>query len=69
MEEKTKICFKCGKEKPLSKFYVHKQMGDGHLNKCKECTKDDVRKNLSLKSDDLEWRKKRGLEGEKNIVG
>ena len=39
-----KACFKCNIEKPLTDFYKHRQMGDGHLNKCKDCTKNDVHK-------------------------
>lgn len=38
-----KRCFKCGIEQPLENFYRHPEMGDGHLNKCKDCTKLDMR--------------------------
>lgn len=34
-----KICKRCEVEKPLSEYYVHRWMSDGHLNFCKECIK------------------------------
>lgn len=40
-----KTCRKCKRALPITDFYVHPSMGDGRLNKCKECTKADVRRN------------------------
>lgn len=45
----SKVCFKCGVEKPLTDFYKHPKMADGHVNKCKLCNKKDVRENRSQK--------------------
>jgi len=55
MNEITKICFKCGEEKPLSAYYKHKQMADGHLNKCKECTKKDSINTYNVNMKNQDW--------------
>jgi len=53
MEEKK--CFKCNQVKPLIYFYKHTGMKDGHLNKCKTCTRDDSVKRKERKSKDPKW--------------
>lgn len=60
-----KKCFKCGIEKELSEYYVHPQMGDGHLNKCKDCTKKDSKSRINILCLDATWiesEKRRGRE-------
>lgn len=55
-----KTCFKCGAVKPLSEFYKHKMMADGHLNKCKVCTKTDVKARRKINPAVQEYDRKRG---------
>jgi hypothetical protein len=59
-----KKCFKCGIEKELFEFYAHPQMGDGHLNKCKECTKNDVHKDYQKNIVNPEWHQKEKNRGQ-----
>jgi hypothetical protein len=48
-----KTCFKCSRSLPIDEFYQHPQMADGHLNKCKACTKADSRKRYYDKHDEV----------------
>lgn len=55
----TKRCFKCGKVKSLDEFYKHPKMKDGHLGKCKECTKRDISKDRINNPEKLKARDKK----------
>jgi len=48
---RSKTCFKCNAVKPLEEFYKHPMMLDGHVNKCKECNKNDVTTNRNKNID------------------
>lgn len=64
-----KVCFKCGVEKPLTDFYKHPRMADGHVNKCKECNKRDVTDNRNSKLEEVrEYDRTRGNRQPKSYV-
>lgn len=55
-----KECFKCHRTLDITEFYAHPKMKDGHLNKCKDCTKKDVSERYRLVFEDrAEYEKKR----------
>lgn len=41
---RKKTCNECLKDKTLRQFQKHPQMKDGHLNQCKECVSDYMKR-------------------------
>ncbi len=65
-----KECFRCKRTLPLTDFYKHPEMADGHLGKCKECNKQDVRANYEKRREQyLEYDRKRYRESAKRRAG
>lgn len=50
-----KRCRKCQRDLPLSEYYPHPKMADGHLNKCKSCQKAASTARIEQKMKDPDW--------------
>lgn len=44
MDDITRVCRKCGQEKPLSEFVKDKNCALGHTHTCKQCNREYYRK-------------------------
>lgn len=60
MDNQMQTCFKCKRTLPLSDFYVHSKMANGHLGKCKDCTRADTKKRTDALRSSPEWVEKEG---------
>ncbi len=69
MKPSHKTCFRCDRDLPLGMFYKHSVMKDGHLGKCKDCAKLDVRNNYALKRSQYQAYEKRRFQTPKRKVG
>lgn len=58
-----KKCICCGETKELTEFYSHKQMADGFLNKCKECSRIESKKRSEEKKSCPKWVEKERQRG------
>jgi hypothetical protein len=68
-----KRCFKCGRVKRLDLFYRHRETSDGHLGKCKACTRRDVKRRYydpesRIKLIEYERRREQGPERKKKKI-
>lgn len=50
-----KPCYTCRQIKPLSEFYAHSEMADGHENQCKSCVKQIEKARWEKNKTNPEW--------------
>jgi len=62
---KEKRCFKCEEIKSLADYYAHPKMKDGHLGKCKVCTKNSSSTNYHKKILNPYWKIKEQVRNRK----
>lgn len=58
-----KKCKKCGRELPITEFYLNCRTKDGHKSKCIDCVKEEEHKRYGEKSKDEEWMEKERTRG------
>lgn len=68
IENTRKLCFKCNQIKLLSDFYRHFRMADGHLNKCKDCTKRDAKLHYEAIGGNVEYERARSKTPERKAA-
>lgn len=51
----NKTCIRCEESKPIGSYYKHKQMADGHLNKCIDCCKREAQAREEKLRNDPDW--------------
>lgn len=68
MDDITRVCRKCGQEKPLSEFVKDKKYVLGHRNTCKQCDRERFRKWFAANPEKMReiLRKWRAANPEKN---
>lgn len=65
---KTKKCYKCKKEKPLSEFYKNKSKSDGYCSECIDCNRKLSKKYNENNKEKIKKKRKKYYEENKSII-
>lgn len=53
MLEENQVCRICGIEKPLTEYYINRNMANGHQSACKECVRERRKKHYKENKDEI----------------